>query len=155
MSAKPLGMELSAETELGRRIAALRAARGWTQQNLAERTAMSRVAVSHLEAGLSQPSERSVALLAGVFQLEAHDLVAGSTYPMAKAERLPLVVARYTEVELQLRLLDADLKWCVEAPFDIRNRVVAAWNDRLVQLLRVTYDRDEQTLLRKRQRDLH
>ena len=145
-------MDRTGETELGRRIAALRAARGWTQQQLAERTAMSRVAVSHLEAGISQPSERSVALLAGVFQLEAHDLVRGTTYPMAKAERLPVVVARYTEVDLQLRLLDADLAWCAEAPVDVRERVIAVWTDRLARLLRVTHDAGEQALIRTRQR---
>jgi transcriptional regulator with XRE-family HTH domain len=34
---------------LGRRIADLRAKLGWTQQELAERVGISRVAVSHLE----------------------------------------------------------------------------------------------------------
>ena len=40
---------------LGRRIAAHRAKLGLTQQELADRLAISRVAVSHLEAGLSDP----------------------------------------------------------------------------------------------------
>ena len=44
---------------LGRRIARLRGSLGWTQQDLAARLAISRVAVSHLEAGLSVPSERT------------------------------------------------------------------------------------------------
>ena len=48
---------------LGRRIAALRAERGWTQQELADRLGVSRVAVSHLETDLSTPGERTVALL--------------------------------------------------------------------------------------------
>lgn len=94
---------------LGRRIAALRGDLGWTQQDLAERLAVSRVAVSHLEAGMSVPGERTVALLAGLFKMEPHDLVAGTSYPPAKAERLPVVVTRYTEAELQLRLLEADM----------------------------------------------
>lgn len=96
---------------LGRRIARLRTERGWTQQVLSERLAISRVAVSHLESGLSDPGERTVALLAGLFRMEPHDLVAGTSYPSAKAERLPVVVARYTEVEHRLALLDGDLAW--------------------------------------------
>lgn len=95
---------------LGRRIAKLRADLGWTQQDLADRVAISRVALSHLESGLSTPGERTVALLAGVFDMEAHELVAGTTYPPAKVDRLPLVVARHTEVELQCRLLDRDIE---------------------------------------------
>ena len=42
---------------LGRRIAAHRAKLGLTQQELADRLAISRVAVSHLESGLSDRSE--------------------------------------------------------------------------------------------------
>jgi hypothetical protein len=36
-------------------------------------------------------------------------LVEGTTYPQAKAERLPLVACCYTEMELQLALLENDL----------------------------------------------
>ena len=80
---------------LGHRIAKHRAALGWTQVELAERVGISRVALSHIEAGISNPGERTVALLAGVFKVEPHELVAGTDYPQAKAERLP-VVARDT-----------------------------------------------------------
>ena len=72
-------------------IARLRHELGWTQQELAERLAISRVAVSHLESGTSVPSERTITLLAGVFKLEPHELVADTGYPIAKAERLPVV----------------------------------------------------------------
>jgi transcriptional regulator with XRE-family HTH domain len=41
---------------LGRRIAMSRGDRGWTQNELAERAAISRVALSHIEAGMSIPS---------------------------------------------------------------------------------------------------
>ena len=78
--------------KLGRRVAALRADRGWTQQQLADRLAVSRVAVSHLESGLTDPGERTVALLAGIFRVEPHDLVSGTSYPAAKAERLRQVL---------------------------------------------------------------
>jgi transcriptional regulator with XRE-family HTH domain len=96
---------------LGARIARLRAQRGWTQEDLAERLAASRVAVSHFELGLALPSERTVVLLAGLFKQEPHELVAGTSYPAAKAERLPPIVCRYTEIELQLALLRRDLEW--------------------------------------------
>jgi transcriptional regulator with XRE-family HTH domain len=96
---------------LHQRIARLRIERGWTQQEIAERLAISRVAVSHVEAGLSIPSERTITLLAGLFKLDPDQLVAGTHYPDAKAERLPRVACRYTEVELQLALLERDREW--------------------------------------------
>lgn len=126
---------------LGHRIAALRAGRGWTQQELAERLAISRVALSHLEAGMSTPGERTIALLAGLFKLEPHELVEGTSYPIAKAERLPVVVCRYTEVELQLRLLELD----IERGLDDSRR--ADWIERLRVLAKVCHDRGESALL--------
>jgi len=120
-------------TSLGYRIATQRKALGWTQQELAERLGASRAAVSHLEAGHSLPSERTVAMLAGIFKCEPHDLVAGTAYPAAKAERLPAVVCRYTEVELQLRLLEAD-----EAAGRLEG-----WEERLRLLAKTTFDRRE------------
>ncbi|HEU5149663.1 MAG TPA: helix-turn-helix transcriptional regulator, partial [Iamia sp.] len=96
-------------TTLAGRIASLRGQRGWTQQQLADRLGISRVAVSHLEAGINSPDARTVALLAGLFHIEAHDLVGGTDYPAAKSDRLPLVVTRHTEVEHQLALMEVDL----------------------------------------------
>ena len=125
---------------LGRRIARMRTQAGWTQQELAARLAVSRVAVSHLEAGISVPGERTVALLAGLFKLEPHELVTGTNYPPAKAERLPVVVCRYTEVELQLRLLDRDIER-TGAGFD---PVLAdEWRRRLSKLRTDAHDRRE------------
>jgi transcriptional regulator with XRE-family HTH domain len=118
---------------LGARIASHRKALGWTQQELADRLGASRAAVSHLESGLSVPSERTVAMLAGIFKCEPHDLVAGTGYPVAKAERLPAVVCRYTEVELQLRLLEVD-----EAAGRTRG-----WDERLRLLAKEAWDRRE------------
>jgi transcriptional regulator with XRE-family HTH domain len=129
---------------LGRRVAKLRAELGWTQQELADRVAISRVAVSHLESDLSTAGERTVALLAGVFGMEPHELVAGTTYPLAKADRLPLVVARHTEVELQCALLDRDLAQH-EATGDAA--VLRGWHERLADLDRVTFDARQRELI--------
>ncbi len=121
---------------LGQRISVLRAERGWTQQQLADRLGISRVAVSHLETDLNTPSERTVAILAGLFRVEPHDLVAGTSYPMAKADRLPLVVARWTEVEHQLALLARDLEWLdvVAGDRPTAERVLARWEAELAKL---------------------
>lgn len=124
---------------LGRRVARLRTDLRWTQQDLADRLAISRVAVSHLESGMSDPGERTVTLLAGLFKLEPHELVADTSYPAAKAERLPAVACRYTEVELQLRLLDRD----IESGADLRQ-----WPTRLAALEALTHDRRERGFVR-------
>jgi transcriptional regulator with XRE-family HTH domain len=133
---------------LGHRIAKHRASVGWTQAELAERVGISRVALSHIEAGISNPGERTVALLAGVFKVEPHELVARTDYPPAKAERLPVVAARYTEVEHQLAILDAQLA-LVLGPA-ARERVVAESRDRLVSLLADAHDRRERATLKAR-----
>lgn len=96
---------------IGKRIANLRLERGWTQQYLADRLAISRVAVSHIETGLSVPSERTITLLAGLFKLSPYELVEGSTYPQAKSERLPSTACCYTKQELDIEILENDLTW--------------------------------------------
>lgn len=132
---------------LGRRIADLRAKLGWTQQELADRLAISRVAVSHLEAGKTDPGERTVTLLAGVFKLEPHELVAGTKYPAAKAERLPVVAARHTEVELALAVLDNDLGWCDVVGPSLAVQVLQQWQSRLGLLVQQSHDRREREAL--------
>lgn len=140
---------------LGQRIALLRARRGWTQAELAERLAASRVAVSHFEMGLALPSERTIVLLAGVFKLEPHELIAGTSYPLAKAERLPAVACRYTEVELQLALLQRDLVWLARVTDGaLRSRVVAEWQAKLAALSESVYDEDERAMLAEAQKAL-
>lgn len=96
---------------LGRRIAALRARLGLTQQEVAYRLAMSRNGISYVETGDSIPSERTIVLLAGVFGIEPLELVKGTDYPTGKADRLPLVAARHTEVGARLTALDLELRW--------------------------------------------
>ncbi len=96
---------------IGKRIARLRQETGWTQQTLAVRLAISRVAVSQIELDLTLPSERTVTLLAGLFKLTPPALVEGTTYPPAKTERLPPVACCYTPLEHDLALLENDLAW--------------------------------------------
>ena len=136
-----------APSHVGARIASLRAAHGYTQQELAARIAISRVALSNLESGRSVPGERTVTLLAGIFGLEPHELVEGTTYPTAKVDRLPLVAARHTEVELQLRLLDRDLRWLESAPVAVAERVVEEWRRDLRSLRRSALDPRQRTLV--------
>jgi transcriptional regulator with XRE-family HTH domain len=133
---------------LGERLGRLRATQGWTQQELADRIAVSRVAISHFEMDLAVPSERTVALLASVFKQDPAALVAGTYYPAGKAERLPSVVARYTEVEKELCLLQRDFEWLkrLDDPrlsFDICQR----WLDRLNTLEAATADKHERRLI--------
>src|SRR5205814_7655972 len=124
---------------LGRRVATLRGGLGWTQQELADRLGVSRVAVSHIEANLRDPGERTVTLLEGLFKMEPWQLVEGTSYPPAKAERLPLVACRYTEVELQLRLLEEDRS---------AGRELTDWPERLRLLLKASHDPRERGQLK-------
>lgn len=96
---------------IGRRIAFLRQERGWTQQYLADRIAISRVAVSHIEMDLSVPSERTITLLAGLYKLTPYELVEGTTYPPAKIERLPSEACSFTRLELEMEILENDIQW--------------------------------------------
>jgi transcriptional regulator with XRE-family HTH domain len=133
---------------LGRRNAEHRAKLGLTQQELADRLAVSRTAVSHLEAGMTVPGERTIVLLAGLFKVEPRSLVTGTNYPVAKAERLPLVACRYTEVELQLALLRRDLEWAARVGgIDLRRDLLAEWRGRIDALSRSSYDVRERRLL--------
>ena len=133
---------------LGDRIAKHRTELGWTQAELAGRVGISRVALSHIESSISTPGERTVALLAGVFKVEPHELVADTDYPAAKAERLPLVAARYTEAEHQLALLDTRLAATTDARE--RARVVDDARAQLRELLARAYDARERANLRAR-----
>jgi transcriptional regulator with XRE-family HTH domain len=140
---------------LGQRIAQLRARRGWTQQDLAERLAASRVAVSHFEMGLAVPSERTIVLLAGLFGQEPHELVAGTNYPQAKAERLPPVACRYTEVEFQLALLRRDLDWAARfGDRQVSAKIAAEWRARIEELKQRAFDAEEQRMLEEARRQL-
>jgi len=131
---------------LGQRLARLRGQYGWTQQTLADRVALSRVAISHFEMGQAVPSERTIIVLAGLFHCEPQELVADTFYPLGKAVRLPTVAPRYTEVELQLALLERDLTWCERVPA-ARAEILAAWLPRLAALHDASDDDRERTTL--------
>ena len=145
---------------IGKRIARLRQETGWTQQALAARLAISRVAVSQIEMDLTLPSERTVTLLAGLFKLSPQALVEGTTYPLAKAERLPQVACCYTVLEYDLALLDNDLAWIerlagspntLKLAADVKARWIArldAWRDQVA-------DEDEKELLHSARQNLH
>ncbi|HEX6238331.1 MAG TPA: helix-turn-helix transcriptional regulator [Acidimicrobiales bacterium] len=139
-------------------MAKLRADLGWTQAQLSTRIAVSRVALSHLEADVSVPSERTVTLLAGVFGCEPHELVAGTSYPPAKAERLPVVTARHTEVAHQLGILEALLGLVERAPAAARDRLAedvrSDWRSRLTGLLERAEDPEERRRVRAALRGL-
>jgi transcriptional regulator with XRE-family HTH domain len=138
--------------DLGRRIAGRRAKLGLTQQELAERLAISRTAVSHLEAGMSVPGERTVVLLAGLFKVEPRELVAGTGYPRAKADRLPAVAGRYTEVELLTALLERDMQWLARLDGEHDRRTLDEWEARLAGIDDDALDLRERELLREARR---
>ena len=86
-------------------------------------------------------------LLAGIFGMEPHDLVDGTTYSRAKSDRLPLVAARHTEVELQLALLERDLRWLESAPAAMAAQVVATWRADLAELADRTVEPRQREML--------
>lgn len=136
----------------GKRLAQLRTTFGWTQQALANRLAISRVAISQIEMDLVTPSERTVTLLAGIFKLTPHELVEGTLYPQAKVDRLPQVACAYTQVELELAILENDLKWLKhlqgEKPLpDHWIEILQGWLLRLEQLEEQCLDDHERQLL--------
>jgi transcriptional regulator with XRE-family HTH domain len=151
--------KISAPEAIGKRIARLRSEHGWTQQALAARLAISRVAVSHIEMDLSLPSERTVILLAGMFKLSPDALVSGTTYPQAKAERLPSVVCCYTELELEIALLQNDLFWLAAAgglPITaaLTAQVLEKWRSRLAHFAEADLNESERKLLSEAQQQL-
>ncbi len=135
---------------IGKRIARLRQDMGWTQQSLSERLAISRVAISHFEMDLTIPSERTITLMAGLFKVAPDRLVAGTTYPDAKRERLPIVVCSFTELELDLALLENDINWlfCIKnLPSDefqeLQNQVWTKWGKKINFWRQIIFDNRE------------
>ncbi len=137
---------------IGKRIAFLRQKNNWTQQSLASRLAMSRVAISHIEMDLTIPSERSITLLAGLFKLSPQMLVEGTTYPRAKAERLPELTNLYTQLELELSLLINDVEWLDRwdnsiLRVEFLNETIVKWSSRMANWNDVYLDEHERSIL--------
>jgi transcriptional regulator with XRE-family HTH domain len=148
---------------IGKRIARLRQQHGWTQQELANRLAISRVAVSHIEMDLTLPGERTITLLAGLFKIPPHRLVEGSDYPAAKADRLPQVACCHTALEMDLALMTKDLEWLqvvetvaidAAAVEHLRSQALTNWRARLEQWTHEWLDSHELELLEQARRRL-
>lgn len=147
---------------IGKRIARLRQANRWTQEGLASRLAISRVAVSHIEMDLTLPSERTITLLAGLFKLTPHELVNGTTYPPAKAERLPAVNCQFSRLEMEAALLKNDLEWlsCLtdqgSQPRNqgrIKEEIRRKWESKLEYWAEVPLDEREKEILARMRQD--
>jgi transcriptional regulator with XRE-family HTH domain len=139
---------------IGRRIARFRQQNDWTQEQLAERVAISRVAVSHIEMGLSIPSERTITLMASVFRCNPFDLVNDTSYSLAKADRLPQTIAWFTQRDQQLALLMRDLDWLRRINDQREHRrlsseVTGEWLPQLTGWLNDCFDDQERLELRR------
>ena len=137
---------------IGKRIAALRNKKGWTQQYLAERLAISRVAVSHIEMDLTVPGERTITLLAGLFKQTPFTLVENTSYPKAKIDRLPFTTCMYTPLEHQLGLIENDLQWLerfkdIPACQGIREKIYQKWEKSLSEMESITMDSEERKMI--------
>ena len=137
---------------IGQRIAGLRQKHGWTQQEMADRLGISRVAVSHIEADISFPGERTVTLLAGLFKISPQILVEGTTYPQAKADRLPCLVCSYTAFEVEIALLENDITWLDKLRDYPKHKTFALevsekWQPRFVDLENEIFDREDKRSL--------
>ena len=64
----------TAATALGRRVWALRQARGWSQERLAEAADLDRSYLAGIEIGARNPSLKVLVKLAGAFRVELADL---------------------------------------------------------------------------------
>ena len=137
---------------IGQRIAELRQQHGWTQQDMADRLGISRVAVSHIEADISFPGERTAALMAGLFKVSPHKLVEGTTYPQAKTDRLPRLVCSYTEFEVEIALLENDITWLDKLQDSPKHKTFALevsekWQPRFVDWGNEIFDQEQKGLL--------
>lgn len=115
------------------------------------------MAVSHLENDINVPGERTVALLAGCFRMEPHELVEDTTYPVAKADRLPLVAARWTEVEHRLSLLERDLWWLERddrGGASVAQELLVEWQQTLQSLAQQTHDPEEVEMVANAQKQV-
>ena len=150
---KTLNIRSDQRQTIGQRLARLRSEHGWTQQALADRLAISRVAISQIEMDLTLPSERTITLLAGIFKLSPPELVEGTFYPPAKAERLPEITCWYTRLELELELMENDLEWLKRLAGSpkysaLANETWQKWGKHLEERQRDSVDEKERALIK-------
>jgi hypothetical protein len=114
-----------------------------------------------MEMDLTIPSERTITLLAGLFKIKPHELVDGTTYPQAKAEKLPLTTCTYTSLELDLAVLENDLRWIERlrnaSPLDLAqsvNVVKEQWKKNLACWLESELDTQERDRVQQAQQRL-
>jgi transcriptional regulator with XRE-family HTH domain len=145
---------------IGKRIAKLRGERGWTQQYMSERIAISRAAVSHIEMGLTIPGERTITLLAGLFKMTPLTRVENTAYPKAKSDRLPLNVCCFTPLENDISLMKNDFKWLEliqNTPlFDTsKEQTYTHWSTKLTEWESRTFDPYEKISIQQARQRLH
>jgi len=76
----------------GEKFVAMRMARGWTQQDFADRICKSRAAVSLWEAGIRTPGFKTLARIAEIFQVSVDLLVDQNNQPL-ETDWAPLMQA--------------------------------------------------------------
>ncbi len=62
---------------LGKRIKALRKAKGWNQDDLAQHAGFGRTYISNIERGRKNPSLKSLAIFATSFKMSLSEFLAG------------------------------------------------------------------------------
>lgn len=72
--------KLSVAWAIGQRVLAIRERRGWTQQDLADRSEMARADITRLEAGKDAPKLDTLRRIAAALGLEVSDLLKGPSY---------------------------------------------------------------------------
>jgi hypothetical protein len=91
-------------------------------------------------------------LIAGLFKLEPWQLVRDTDYPVARAERLPRVVTRYTQAELLTAVVDALLASLVDPDRRSAQLVLEPWRARILAEIETGADDGERALLIDAQR---
>jgi transcriptional regulator with XRE-family HTH domain len=69
---------------LGQRVRALRKARGWNQDDLAQQSGLGRTYISEIERGLKNPSLKTLLIFAGGFDMPLIQFLEGVEIPPTK-----------------------------------------------------------------------
>lgn len=77
---------MGVEDQIGKRIRAARAAKGWSQGELSDATGLSRSYISRLEGGHTIPGQRLSALLSEAFGIPIRELISGVHVPEVSDE---------------------------------------------------------------------